>query len=65
MIGDVILSMVGSGPGDPDLLTIAAHRIISDPNALIVADRLVSPEIIALCEGEVSLISHSKIGMEY
>jgi len=53
--------MVGSGPGDPDLLTIAAHRIISDPDALIVADRLVSPEIIALCEGEVSLNSGSII----
>ena len=47
------VSMVGAGPGDPELLTLAAHRIISDPDALIVADRLVSPEIIALCKGDV------------
>lgn len=45
--------MVGSGPGDPDLLTISAAKVIGDPEALIIADRLVSPEIIALCQGEV------------
>merc|ERR1719276_127206 len=45
--------MVGSGPGDPDLLTIAAAKVIEDPDALIIADRLVSPEIIAMCKGEV------------
>lgn len=49
------ISMIGAGPGDPELLTMAAHRIITstEQDPLIVADRLVSPEIIALCQGEV------------
>lgn len=46
------ISLIGSGPGDPDLLTVAAYRMITDPTAFIVADRLVSPEILSLIEGE-------------
>lgn len=46
------VTLVGSGPGDPDLLTVAAHRIITDPAAFLVVDRLVSPEILALIQGE-------------
>jgi hypothetical protein len=57
------ITMVGSGPGSPDLLTVAAHRILTAPtttlknsdvpNKLIIADRLVAQEILDLCEGEL------------
>ena len=41
--------MVGSGPGDPELLTVAAYKLLTEnPDALVVADRLVSPEILDL-----------------
>ena len=49
------ISMVGSGPGDPDLLTMAAHKILADPDALVVSDRLVSKEILDLIEGEIKI----------
>ncbi|GMI38559.1 hypothetical protein TeGR_g14078 [Tetraparma gracilis] len=45
--------MVGSGPGDPELLTLAAHRMLLDPSALVVADRLVPPAILSLVRGEL------------
>ena len=49
------ISMVGSGPGDPDLLTVAAYRMITDPDVFIISDRLVSKEILDLIKGEYKI----------
>ena len=47
------LTLVGAGPGDPELLTVAALRAIADSEALVICDRLVSPEIRELVRGEL------------
>ena len=44
---------MGAGPGDPDLLTVKAHRLLSDASNLVIVDRLVSEEILEIVQGEV------------
>lgn len=47
--------LVGAGPGDPELLTLRAHRLLC--NAEVVAyDELVGPEILAMAPKGAELV---------
>jgi uroporphyrin-III C-methyltransferase len=48
------LTLVGSGPGDPSLLTVAAVNAIKDAD-LVLADKIVPAEVIALVKCELQI----------
>lgn len=51
--------LVGAGPGDPDLLTLRAARLLMNA-VLIVHDGLVDPAILAMAKPSARLVSVAK-----
>ncbi|MBG1272089.1 precorrin-4 C(11)-methyltransferase [Nostoc sp. WHI] len=48
--------IVGAGPGDPDLLTVKAHKLLAVGDVILFADSLIPEEILELCREDAEII---------
>lgn len=55
------VSLVGAGPGDPELLTLKARRVLHEAD-VVLYDRLVSQDILELARREAVLQETGKTG---
>ncbi len=53
---------VGSGPGDPELMTIKAERLLKNCHICIYAGSLVSPKVLALLPASAE--KHDSAGLD-
>ena len=59
-----MISIVGAGPGAPDLLTRRAETRIMNADVLIWTDSLVSPQIADLAPAGCELVRTSTLTLE-
>lgn len=55
---------VGAGPGDPDLLTVKARRILEECQICVYAGSLVSPEVVGLVPKDCELHDSASMTLE-
>jgi precorrin-4/cobalt-precorrin-4 C11-methyltransferase len=48
--------IVGAGPGDPELLTLRAYRLISEADVILYADSLVPPQVLGIARTDAEKI---------
>ncbi len=46
------VSIVGAGPGDPELMTVKSVRLLQEADVVVYAGSLLSPEVLALLRPE-------------
>jgi len=56
--------LIGAGPGDPELLTVKAQRIIRQAPVIIYAGSLVNPRILEGCQAEAQIHDSSRLHLE-
>lgn len=55
---------VGAGPGDPELLTVKAKRLLENCRICVYAGSLVSPEVVALMPGDCEKHDSAEMTLE-
>jgi len=61
---DPAVYIVGAGPGDPELLTVKAQRILSQADVILFADSLVPEQLLAMVRPEAEIIATANQTLE-
>lgn len=56
--------IVGAGPGDPDLLTVKAQKLLSRADVILFADSLIPEQILDICRQDAEIIKTANKTLE-
>lgn len=59
-----MVSFIGAGPGDPELLTIKGKRLIDEADVIIYAGSLVNPEVLKDTKPEAVIYNSATMNLE-
>ena len=62
MEGKVVF--IGAGPGDPELLTIKAMKVLEDADVIIYAGSLVNPDILQYAKSDSQITNSAQLNLE-
>ena len=60
----MLVSFIGAGPGDPDLLTLKAYKKIKEADVIIYAGSLVNPEILKYAKSDAEIFDSKDMVLE-
>jgi precorrin-4/cobalt-precorrin-4 C11-methyltransferase len=56
--------IVGAGPGDPELLTLKAHRLLSQADVVLYADSLIPKQVLEVVKPSAEVIQTANKTLE-
>ncbi|MCW2278532.1 precorrin-4 C(11)-methyltransferase [Heliophilum fasciatum] len=59
-----MVTFIGAGPGDPELITVKGQKRLADADVVIYAGSLVNPEILTWCRPEAVIHNSASLSLE-
>ena len=56
--------IVGAGPGDPELMTIKAGRLLADADLVVWAGSLINPAVLQMVNPKAIIYDSSELTLE-
>lgn len=59
-----MISFIGAGPGDPELITIKGQKCLAEADIVIYAGSLVNPQLLAWCRPDAEIYNSASMSLE-
>lgn len=59
-----MISFIGAGPGDPDLITVKGKKLIVNADVIIYAGSLVNPEVLSCAKDSAKIYNSASMTLE-
>jgi precorrin-4 C11-methyltransferase len=59
-----LIHFIGAGPGDPELLTLKAQRLIAEADVILHAGSLVNPEVLKYARADAARYNTARMPLE-